>query len=437
MFSRSRYSRSAYLTGLLFICVGGSVTASPHHGFNQTDSSWTDVHPMRTEAFTEGRTVTHNDERFLHNFSYRNLSQHPRPGEDGLWGTGGSITGDQLYLEINGQYTHALDNGRYAVVFRSQRGEDFDGRFDRTMVGVSRRFGEHWSGLFIADITADKGLVDFQLEATWRPHDGQFLRLAAVQTDRLYNNKGDNNRGSSIGNKFAQTPTTWFVNYRHPLIGTGHFETAINYTPTTVYHDRRAGYTVEADQLRLMSELKVPLISQWYGSARIELEHSARDFLQLPSRYVVEEIGTQVPGDDFNRNSHHVTLTVSAPEKTGSPLAGLRYFKLDEHGWFGTGLATGGSNVRREVGGYAGITIHTGDNHWLTPTLFVQNVKLDRHFLQLPESDRQSSRFVGKISLPWRWIVNRDNGAVLSLNPTFKIHRLAYGGGNVQLHWPL
>jgi len=428
---------SALVTGLILAAIAAEVKASPERGAAQSDSSWIDIHPMRTESFTEGRTVTYNSERFLHRFSYRNLSHHPRPGEDGLWGTGGSITGDQLYIEINGQYTHHLDNGRYAVVLRSQRSEDFDGRFDRNMVGVSRQFGDNWDGLFIADITADKGLVDFQLEATWRPQEGQFLRIAAAQPDRLYNNKGDHNRGDAVGNKFARTPTTLFVNYRHPVAGGGHLETALNYTPTAEYLDRRQGYTVEADQLRLMSEFRVPLVSQWYGGARLELERSARDFSELPTRYIDEQIGTMVPGNDFRRDSQHIMLTLDAPDRLWSPHGGLRYFELDEKGWFGTGLATDGSNFRREIGGYAGFTLRTGENHWLAPTLFVQNVELDRRFVQRADDDRQRDEFVGKIILPWRWIVNRENGAVLSLNPTFRVHRFAFGGGNVQLHWPL
>lgn len=55
----------------------------------------------------------------------------PAPGEDGLSGTGGSITGDELYLETNLQKTLYFDNDRYGIIARVQRREDFDGRFDR------------------------------------------------------------------------------------------------------------------------------------------------------------------------------------------------------------------------------------------------------------------------------------------------------------------
>ncbi len=388
------------------------------------DSAWTDVHPMRREAFTEGRLFTYNAESFLHRFSYRNLSSSPGPGDDGLWGSGGSITGDQLYLEINGQYTLRPDNERYGIIARMQRREDFDGRFDRQMVGFSRRFGSNWEGAFISDITGDKGLVDFQLEANWRPSDDRFLRLAVVQTDRLYNNKSDS------GNKFSTTPTTYFAHLRQPLAGQGYFETAVNFTPTAEYTDRDAGFTTDADQLRWMSDIRVPLTSQWYGGARIEYERSQRQFS-------VAAVDGAVPGSDFSRDMHHVMVSLSSPSHQWSPHFGIRHFELDESGWFGSGLATDGSSYRRESGVFAGVTYRTGDTHWLEPTLFLQHVDFQREFLQRPLDDRERNELVGKVILPWRVIINREAGAVLSLNPTFRVHRFAFGGGNIQLHWPL
>lgn len=387
------------------------------------DSTWIDVHPLRREAMIEGRPFTYNSEGFLHRFSYRNLSSRPGPGDDGLWGTGGSISSDELYVEINGQYTLQLDNPRYGVIARMQRREDLDGRFDRQMIGVSRQFSGNWEGAFLADIAGDKGVVDFQLEANWRPSRDRFLRLAVVQPDRLYNDK------SPSDNRFSGTPTTLFAHYRQPLAEHGHIETAINYTPSVEYTVRSRGYTVAADQLRLMSDINLPVSSRWYAGARLELERSTRDFSASAEG--------QVPGSDFSRDLQHVMLSISAPDSPWSPHVGLRYFELDEQGWFGSELATEGFHHRREIGAYAGITVRTGDNHWLEPTVFAQTVEFEREFLQRASDNRDRREFVGKIILPWRWNISRESGAVLSLNPTFRLHRLAFGGGNIQLHWPL
>ena len=384
------------------------------------ESTWSDPHPMRLESITEGRLFTYNPESFLHRFSYRNLSDEPRPGQDGLWGTGGSVTGDQLYVEINGQKTFRFDNERYAVIARMQRREDFDGRFDRQLVGVSRRFGSSWEAAFVADITGDKGLVDFQLEAGWRPDATRELRLALIQPDRLYNNKSNSN------NKYHKAPTTAFLHYRQELAGHAGFEVAVNATPRARYEDRAVGYTVDAEQLRLMGNGQLPLAADWYGGARLELENTRRDLS-----------GPAVPGGDFRRKSRHVTVSASAPERSLNPSVGLRYFRLDESGWFGTGLAVSGRNQREEIGAFASMTWRSGDQHWFEPAVFLGHVDLDRRFLESPERDRQSSEVVGKLILPWRYVVHQESGAVVTLNPTFRLHRFAFGGGNIQLHWPL
>lgn len=385
----------------------------------QAETAWFDPHPMRLEAITEGRLFTYNSESFLHRFSYRNLSSDVKPGADGLWGTGGSITGDQLYVEINAQKTLRFDNERYAIVTRTQRREDYDGRFDRQMVGISRRFGDSWEGTFIADITGDKGLVDFQLESTWQPDDRRQLRLAMMQPDRLYNNKSDS------GNKYQKSPTTVFAHYSHQGKEYSGFEAAINFTPRARYEDRSALYVVDAEQLRVAGDLTLPLTGQWYGNARLEVENSRRDFS-----------GRGVPGNDFSRNSRHMALALMAPDRPWSPSAGLRYFELDESGWFGEGLAASGHNTRRELGAFAGIRWRSGESHWVEPGILLMHVDLDRRLMGSPERDRNTRDVVGKVIVPWRYVIHQQSGAVVSINPTFRLHRFAFGGGNIQLHWP-
>jgi len=387
------------------------------------DTTWQDPHPMRLQAISEGREFTYNAESFLHRYSYRNLPGAPAPGEDGLYGTGGSITGDQLYVEINLQKTLHFDNDRYAIQARMQRREDFDGRFDRQLVGVWRRFGEQWQAGFLADITADKGAVDFQLEANWRPDEQRQLRLAVIQTDRLYNNK------SNSGNKFQKSPTTFFAHYLQRSTGLGSLEFSVNYSPRADYDDRELGYAVEAEQVRLMGAAVVPLGAAWHGGLRLELEQSRRDYALLDQRQ-------PIVADDFRRDSWHLIASATLGEHRWQPEFGLRYFELDEQGWFGTGLASSGSNRRDEWGLFASMQIATGERHWLAPSVHLQQVDFQRQFAQRPLDERDQSEVVGKLTLPWRVLINAENRAVLTFNPTFRLHRFAFGGGNVQLHWP-
>jgi hypothetical protein len=378
------------------------------------ESGWRDPHPQRLDGFVEGREFLYNMESFLHRLSYRQLSNEPGPGDDGLYGTGGSITGDELYLDANLQKTLMLDNDRYGIIARMQRREDFDGRFDRQLLGVKRRFGQSWSGAFVADI---------QFEGTWRPDESQRFRMAVVQKDRLYNNKGNSD------NKYQRTPITYFVHYQRQPNDTWHGDLAINYSPVARYQDRAEGLTIRSEQLRVAASLNVALSTALSSHMDVKAERTDRNYDGLTFR------GGQ-GGADFRREMHELTWSVSATSHPRRWHGGLRYFTLDEHGWFGQNLATAGYNKRRELYAFAGATIRQSDSRWWEPVLYIGNVDLDRQLLQRPADSRDDMRFVAKLSTAWRYVIHEQSGAVLTVNPTFRLHSLNFGGGNVQLHWP-
>jgi hypothetical protein len=51
--------------------------------------------------------------------------------------------------------------------------------------------------------------------------------------------------------------------------------------------------------------------------------------------------------------------------------------------------------------------------------------------------DKTGRGIDGKLTPAVELLVNRRTGGQLTLNPTFRLHRLVFGGGNVQLHLPL
>lgn len=407
--------RAAVAAVLAMALMPGSVLA---------ESGWRDPHPQRLDGFVEGREFLYNMESFLHRFSYRQLSDSPGPGDDGIYGTGGSITGDELYLEANLQKTLMLDNGRYGIIARMQRREDFDGRFDRQLLGVKRKFGEQWSGAFVSDISGDKGLVDFQFESTWRPDESQRLRMTVVQKDRLYNNKGNSS------NKYQRTPTTYFAHYQRRLSDTGYGDLAINYSPNARYDDRVQGLTIRSNQLRVAASLGFALSSGLATHIDVKAERTDRNYDGLVP--VIDPAG-----GDFSRDMQQVTWSVQSTTHPRRWHGGMRYFNLDEQGWFGQNLATMGHNRRSEAYVFAGATIRQRDTHWWEPVLYVGNVDLDRQLLQRPVDSRDERRFVAKLSTAWRYVINEQSGAILTVNPTFRLHSMNFGGGNIQLHWPL
>lgn len=388
------------------------------------ESGWRDPHAQRLDGFVEGRDFLYNVESFLHRFSYRQLSSHPGPGDDGLYGTGGSITGDELYIEANFQKTLMLDNGRYGLIARMQRREDFDGRFDRQLLGIKRNFGERWDGAFVADISGDKSLVNFQYEATWRPDDDSRLRMAVVQMDPLYNEKGKSN------NEYERTPTTYFVHYQQLLDDRLNADFAINYSPAAQYQDRLHGLDIRSEQLRVAAGLQLPLSRQWVSGIDIKFEQTDRRNQALFS-------SDGSAGGDFNRRMHQITWTLGATQPERPWHGGIRYFELDEQGWFGQNLAASGHNQRQEVYAFAGVSLRQSDSSWWEPTLYIGQAELDRELLQRPFDNRNDERFFAKLTTAWRHVIHAQSGAVLTINPTFRLHSMKFGGGNVQLHWPL
>ncbi|MDT9155963.1 hypothetical protein, partial [Escherichia coli] len=53
------------------------------------------------------------------------------------------------------------------------------------------------------------------------------------------------------------------------------------------------------------------------------------------------------------------------------------------------------------------------------------------------EEPRRHTGFTGKLAVPIETRLSASNQAVLTLNPTFYLHKFGFGGGNLQLHWPL
>jgi len=56
--------------------------------------------------------------------------------------------------------------------------------------------------------------------------------------------------------------------------------------------------------------------------------------------------------------------------------------------------------------------------------------------LQRPADNRRDEDWQARLTLPWRYVVHQQSGAVLTLNPTLNLDSLKFGGGNIQLHWP-
>lgn len=405
----------------LFAIVGRSALLLLLASGAYADSPWRDPHPQRLDGFVEGREFLYNSASFINRFSYRQLSAMPAPGEDGLSGTGGSITGDELYLETNLQKTLYFDNDRYGIIARVQRREDFDGRFDRQLLGIVRRFGDDWRAIFSADVSGDKGEVDFQYEAIWRPDENRRLRLALIQVDRLYNNKGNSD------NKYERTPVTLFAHYRQRLASGLTADLAVNYSPHAQYEDRDNGLYIRGDQLRVNAEIGVDMAPSWRSELAFQLEDTGREFRALIP-------GSNAGQQSFSRRLRSVSLSVKS-DMSAQFHAGLRHFVLDEQGWFGQNLASTGFHRRHETLLFASLKVARRASSWWEPTLTIGDIDVDRVLWQRPADNHRDDDVLARLTLPWRYVVHQQSGATLTLNPTLNLDSLKFGGGNIQLHW--
>ena len=94
-----------------------------------------------------------------------------------------------------------------------------------------------------------------------------------------------------------------------------------------------------------------------------------------------------------------------------------------------------GTVSRREPTIYADLTLPLSARTSLSPGLYLSKPDIDEDYLR--HRDRRANEFTSKLALPFKTILSEEDGAILTLNPTFHLHQFGFGGGNLQLHWPM
>ncbi|MBZ2190196.1 hypothetical protein K8B33_13890 [Alcanivorax sp. JB21] len=394
-----------------------------------TADIWTEPAPLRRDALLEGRQFNYNSESFLHRLSFRQLSERPWSDADGLSGTAGSSRSDELYLDMFLQKTLRADDGRNEAFARMQRSEDFDGRFDRQIIGFGHRVGDYRLAI-AGDVQADKAETDVQFEAQWQPDNYRLARLALILPDAYFNDKTPRDA------EYRTKPLSYFAHARiggslngHPGWG---FQGALTYSPPARIIDHEMGIDASGNRTRAMVEITLPAQGALRPQVRLEGERSTRSFNFTRS---------DEPADDFfRRRMHSVRLMATHTTAHLTPSFGIYHLRLHESGWFGDNLAVSGRESRDELIGFIGIRQQLGDRwHW-EPALYAGHSSVIQvqvaDTLSGDEQNKDENEWQGKLALPFRYTLDEANGAVLTINPTLRLHRAAFGGGNIQLHWP-
>lgn len=381
--------------------------------------NWHVPQPYRAEAAVFGRSADYGDERFLHLFSYRHGVDAPGVVGEGVRGTGGSLDSDSLYYDFRFYRSFVFDNPAQAFTLDIQRSEDFDGSFDRQLVGFRQGVGDDWQLSIRGDVFADKGGSDVYFGARRLTSQGGWWDVQWVLPDAYFNDK------TATNSRFLDRPHTLFVQWYRPRDG-GHTVASVNVSPNSRIEDLDNDVTVRSRQNRAALE-------HWQTVEDIQWR------LALATEYTRRNhrLAEQPLDRSFWRDYAEATFSVRWYRERGAPELGLRYLHLEEQGWFGRALDDRGELVREEPMVFAGIRMPLSDTQTLAPTVYLAKTRIHQSAAGDWSPREEDDRIIGKLSLPWHWRVSEKHGAIMTLTPSFRLHRFAFGGGNLQFHWPL
>lgn len=378
------------------------------------EDSWSEPQPVRRAAWLEGRDFIYNSESFLHRLSYRHIQDTPGPAEAGVRGTAGSTRSAEFFTDIALRVNLPFDNRKQAFHLAMYRQEDFDGRFDRQLVGISHQLTDTWQLRVQSDVRADKAESDIWFEAIqnrgpWR------LRLVTILPDAYFNSK------SALDDEYLTKPRSYY--WQAQWQGDQTIASiSVNHSPLAIFQDSVSSILVTNRQTR--------------GHAL--LGHSAGPLtfrLQAAAETTWREFEYSRGLDEFVRRMHSLDTSVTHEDLALQPELGLYHLRLQEDGRLS---ATGPSGYRSrdEVMAYLGLSIRQSPrSHW-QPTLYLSRSSLRRRLMDDGSPDRDERHWLGKINIPWRYEA-AANGATLTVAFSVRLHKAAFGGGNVQLHWPL
>ena len=381
-----------------------------------------DPRPFRMDDALSGRDFEYNDVSFLHRISFQPvfpLASGLAEDREGLYGSAGSTRSNELYTLMQLQKTMPLDNDWF-LRYRFQRDEDFDGRYDRNLLGIGRNFGEGWSASFSGDIEGDKSRIDLEAELSWRDGAGNHARLVLVGPDYLFNDKQE-------AAQFTRQPYTGFADLRWQWTQAMALLAFVNHNTDTSlrnesldldfhYRQTAGGVGIDAD------------LGTWRLRVWLEGEQGRR-------RY--ESLSGSIAPTRFSRR--HQELGAELGRDLGPGLAGragVRLLRFEETGRHGSDLLDELRLRREEAMLYAGVSWRLGARYRFHPTLYLDFIDNHERFPADPFRNRDDEGFVGKLGLPLEVLVHEASGATLTFNPTLYLHRLAFGGGNLQARIP-
>jgi hypothetical protein len=394
-------------TLLLCTLIAGAAAAAPPSG--------TEPRPFRLEAALAGRGFTYNSESFLHRWSYRQA--FPLVGSGALWDTGlwagaGSVRSTEFYAQTWLHETIALEDWG-ALEFRYARDEDYDGRYDRVLLGMGWRFAAGWTATLLGDVPGDKEDIDAQLELAWAEGAERF-RAALVLTDFEYDQK-------QTAAEYGAEPMTLFAE-RWWTLGAS----------TEVYAYANANFEARWHEFATNRDLADRAAEGGLGVRhRLDDERMLRGYLRGGS--ATRDDADPAAATRLAREHFDAALQYERPAWGRPAWFGLRLLRLDE-----ALASTAAPTTRfehRELLLYGGSRWRLSERTSFAPELELAWVDaLDE--VAAPGAPPVRV-LLGKLTLPLEVVLDRRRGVRLVFNPGLKLHELKFGGAQLTLAVPL
>lgn len=414
---RQRFISTCAQNALGISLIAGLLMAEP------VAASWYGPEPFRRDR-VEGRDFKYEAESFLHRISYEPMPLL-QPGQrlfhDGIAGTGGSTRSNELYVRQQVQLTLPTDNAAY-LGYRFFRFEDFDGHYDQQHLGAGYQT-DAWHMVFWGDVTGDKGETSMQLEWALKDSTRHQLRLILAAPDALYNRKSEDD------DEYQKEPLTWYASGRVRLNDRLDFYGFLNLNQPTRF--RSAAMSALVNDEQLSGGVGVGWNGNiWYLGMELEGLDGERTRQALTADISVEQ--------QLSRQFHQFTAEARRPTANRTrQWWGLRHLQFDESdrqphnpaGWL--------ELERQESYLYVGQQWRLGPSTLFSPTLIGGYVEIDEVYPLRPSDSEYDTGFIGKLTPAFVFELGSQGQGSVSLSPTLYLHELGFGGGNIQLYFPL
>lgn len=380
--------------------------------------------PFRREQL-DGRSFAYDGMAFLHRLSYQPMPYlgRMRPVPDKvLQGTSGSISRNDFYTRIEATAHIPLEGALYSG-YRFRRDEDFDGRFDWNLIGLGMELGQ-WRFSVWGDVVAEKDSIDTHLDVSWRDSGASLFRFVWVMPDMIFNRKSE----TAV---YEPRPYSIFIRGERRLSGRIMLKGFMQMDNRTELRDldaelltknraQSAGGSLVID---VGESAELELYAEGLGGER------RREALSAPQ------------GSDFAFDRHYRGTTAELRWSGADGFvqwAGLRRLRFRE-GWSGLwDTAQDSTEDRREITLYWGREMPLQHGVVMIPAVFLGYHEIDQQgpFAAPSGEDWGEADFYGKFAPAVRWTLREDTGAHLTLLLSARLHRPAFGGGNVQVVFP-